>query len=106
MDFFYLYSIIVVLAAASAYINFRLLKLPDAIGLMLMSLIFSLAIFFIGNFFPSVKESIATKLAEINFSELLLEAMLSFMLFAGAIHLKYDDLKSEKLSILLFSTIS
>jgi CPA1 family monovalent cation:H+ antiporter len=42
----------------------------------------------------------------INFSELLLESMLSFMLFAGAIHIKFKDLNNEKLSILLFSTIS
>ena len=42
----------------------------------------------------------------INFSELLLEGMLSFMLFAGAIHIKFKDLNNEKLSILLFSTIS
>jgi CPA1 family monovalent cation:H+ antiporter len=37
----------------------------------------------------------------INFSELLLESMLSFMLFAGAIHIKFKDLNNEKLSILL-----
>jgi CPA1 family monovalent cation:H+ antiporter len=42
----------------------------------------------------------------INFSELLLEGMLSFMLFAGAIHIKFKDLNNEKLSILLFSTFS
>jgi CPA1 family monovalent cation:H+ antiporter len=28
------------------------------------------------------------------------------MLFAGAIHIKFKDLNNEKLSILLFSTIS
>jgi CPA1 family monovalent cation:H+ antiporter len=34
------------------------------------------------------KEDIALKMDSINFSELLLESMLSFMLFAGAIHIK------------------
>jgi CPA1 family monovalent cation:H+ antiporter len=106
MALFHLISILIVLSALFAYINFRLLKLPNTIGLMLVSLLFSLLILLSGAFFPSFKNLIAIKLNSINFSELLLEGMLSFMLFAGAIHVKYDDLKREKLPILLFSTIS
>ncbi|WNM18895.1 cation:proton antiporter [Flavobacterium capsici] len=106
MEFFHLFSILIVLSAVFAYINFKYLKLPNAIGLMLVSLIFSLGILSLRNFFPEMKIRIANQLSSINFSELLLEGMLSFMLFAGAIHIKYADLKSEKLSIMLFSTIS
>ncbi|AMS25865.1 sodium:proton antiporter [Bacteroidetes bacterium UKL13-3] len=106
MDLFHIFSGIIVLSAAFAYINFRILKLPSAIGLMLISLIFSFGILAVGYFFPSLKESVSQNLSGINFSELLLEVMLSFMLFAGAIHVKYKDLKSESLSIILFSTIS
>ncbi|MEZ7498555.1 sodium:proton antiporter [Flavobacterium sp. Arc3] len=106
MNLFHLFSILIVLSAGFAYINFRILKLPNAIGLMLVSLIFSFIILILGYYFPSFKESIALKMDNINFSELLLEGMLSFMLFAGAIHIKFKDLNNEKLSILLFSTIS
>lgn len=106
MDLFHLFSILIVLSAGFAYINFRVLKLPNAIGLMLVSLLFSFIMLIIGYYFPSFKDSIAIKMDSINFSELLLESMLSFMLFAGAIHIKFKDLKNEKLSILLFSTIS
>ncbi|SEA28327.1 sodium/proton antiporter, CPA1 family [Flavobacterium gillisiae] len=106
MDLFHLFSILIVLSAGFAYINFRILKLPNAIGLMLVSLIFSFIILILGYYFPTFKESIALKMDNINFSELLLEGMLSFMLFAGAIHIKFKDLNNEKLSILLFSTIS
>jgi len=49
---------------------------------------------------------VEVRLENLNFSELLLESMLSFMLFAGAIHIKYEDLRTEKLSIILFSTVS
>lgn len=73
---------------------------------MFISLVFSILIILTGNFVPSLKELISAPLNNINFSDLLLEGMLSFMLFAGAIHVKFEDLKSEKLSILLFSTIS
>jgi CPA1 family monovalent cation:H+ antiporter len=106
MELFYLLSILIVLSAGFAYINFRILKLPNVIGLMLVSLVFSLLILLAGHFFPSFRNMVATRLNNINFSELLLEGMLGFMLFAGAIHIKYEDLKNEKLAILLFSTIS
>ena len=106
MDLLHLFSVLIVIAALFAYINFRYLKLPNAIGLMLVSLSFSLLILATSYFFPWVKEEVAEKLIDLNFSELLLEGMLSFMLFAGAIHIKYKDLKTEKLSIMLLSTIS
>jgi CPA1 family monovalent cation:H+ antiporter len=106
MDLFHLFSILIVLSAGFAYINFRYLKLPNAIGLMLVSLLFSFLILILGHYFPTFKESVALKMDTINFSEILLEGMLSFMLFAGAIHIKFKDLNNEKLSILLFSTIS
>lgn len=106
MDIFHLISILIVLSAGFAYINFRFLKLPNVIGLMLVSLIFSIVILISGYFFPAFRTAITVRFESINFSELLLEGMLSFMLFAGAIHIKLQDLKKERLSILLFSTIS
>ncbi|WP_366183891.1 sodium:proton antiporter [Flavobacterium ovatum] len=106
MELFPLISLLIVLSASFAYINFRYLKLPNAIGLMLVSLLFSLGIIGVSFVFPSLKINVAHLLNGINFSELLLEVMLSFMLFAGAIHIKFKDLKAEKLSIMLFSTLS
>ncbi len=106
MHLFHLLSMVIVLSAVFAYVNSRVLKMPSAIGLMLMSLIFSLAVLAVGTVYPSVKEVISEGFLDFNFSELLLEIMLSFMLFAGAIHIKYEDLASEKVSIILFSTVS
>lgn len=106
MGLFHLFSILIVISSIFAYINFRYLKLPNAIGLMLVSLFFSFIVLIAGYFSPSIKSAVAEQLNSINFSELLLEGMLSFMLFAGAIHIKYEDLKTEKLSIMLFSTMS
>lgn len=106
MEIFHLFSSLITISAIFAYINFRYLKLPNSIGLMLVSLVFSLFVLLWGTFFPSIKILISEQLEQISFSELLLEVMLSFMLFAGAIHIKIKDLKSEKLSIILFSTIS
>jgi len=106
MELFHLISVLIVLSAGFAYINFRLLKLPNTIGLMVVSLAFSLLIILTGYFFPSFRNMVTLQMKSIDFSELLLEGMLSFMLFAGAIHIKYEDLKNEKLSILFYSTVS
>lgn len=106
MDIFQLSSALIVLCAIMAYINFRFLKLPTTIGLMVISLIFSLCLLVTGKFSPGITQIAESHLKNIDFSSLLLEGLLSFMLFAGAIHIKYNDLKSEKLSILLFSTLS
>ncbi len=73
---------------------------------MLLTLLFSFLVIGVGFIFPAFRQAVATQLLDINFSELLLEGMLSFMLFAGAIHIRYEDLKSERVSIILFSTIS
>jgi monovalent cation:H+ antiporter, CPA1 family len=106
MDIFHIFSFLIVLSAVFAYINFKFLKLPNTIGLMLISLLFSLFIISTDFLNSSLKNQISVLLNHINFSELLLEVMLSFMLFAGAIHIKFNDLKAEKLSIFLFSTLS
>ena len=106
MDFFHIFSILIVISAVFSYINFRYLKLPNAIGIMLVSLFFSFMVLIAGYFFSNIKEVAAAQLNSLDFSELLLEGMLSFMLFAGAIHIKYEDLKLERLSIMLFSTLS
>lgn len=106
MHLFHLFSMVIVLSAAFAYINFRVFKMPSAIGLMMMSLLFSFGVLAIGTIYPSIKDFVADGFLDFNFSELLLEIMLSFMLFAGAIHIKYEDLSSEKVSIILFSTVS
>lgn len=106
MELFPLISLLIVLSAIFAYINFRFLKFPNAIGLMIVSLLFSLGIIIVNPLAPALKPQVEIILNSIDFSELLLEVMLSFMLFAGAIHIKFEDLKAEKLSILLYSTIS
>lgn len=103
---FELFSIVIVLSAAFAYINYRYIKLPLTIGLMLLSLFLSIAVLLLGKTFPSVENYVLQNLKSLDFSKLLLEAMLSFMLFAGAIHIHFDDLKKEKFSIILFSTFS
>jgi CPA1 family monovalent cation:H+ antiporter len=100
------FSILICLAALFAYINHRFLKLPSSIGLMLLALVTSFILIGTGIIYPYFLQNITGFLNSFDFSKLLLGAMLSFMLFAGAIHIKIDQLKREKLSVILFSTLS
>ena len=68
MELFHLLSILIVLSAGFAYINFRMLKLPNTIGLMLVSLAFSLLILGAGQFFPAFRDLVTLRLNSINFS--------------------------------------
>ncbi|NJO25740.1 MAG: sodium:proton antiporter [Bacteroidia bacterium] len=105
MDLFSVIAILVILSAAFGYINTRFLKLPQTIGLMLMALLFSLAMLLTNYLFPDVFHFAEALVENINFSEVLLDIMLSFLLFAGALHTDIDLLKKEKRSIALFSLL-
>ena len=94
-----------VLAALFAYINYRFIRLPGTIGIMLISLFFSLVVIFVGWLKPDVVSEITRVIRNIDFYTILMKIMLSFLLFAGAIHLDGKSMRSERASILVFSTV-
>lgn len=102
---FHVISFLIVLSALFAYINHRYIKLPGTIGLMVTGLIFSIGLIITSYVSETVLDKVKESINKLNFSNLLLDIMLSFMLFAGAIHIKIDDLKEQKLPVILFSTL-
>lgn len=106
MSLYHTFSFLIVLSAVFAYINFRYLKLPPSTGLMLIALVTSLALFITGNLYPAILEDATAIIKSFDFSDLFLGAMLSFMLFAGAIRVNIEDLRKEKLPVIMFSTFS
>jgi len=99
-------AILTVLAAVFGYINHRYIRLPDTIGVMLISTVASLAIIAIGYIQPKVFQGITTFIRSIDFYTILVRVMLSFLLFAGAIHLDANELRRLRVPILTFSTLS
>jgi CPA1 family monovalent cation:H+ antiporter len=93
MNTFNIIALLTVLAAAFGYINFRFLKLPTTIGLMAISLVMSLFIFVINFFVPGVLSNAKALIGSIDLSEVILDIMLSFLLFAGALHTDYEKLR-------------
>lgn len=106
MNFFDIIAVLITFAAIFAFLNERYIHLPRTIGLMAMSLVFSLFLLFLGTMsFFSLPEHAADMLARIDFYSILMHGLLGSLLFAGALHLNFDDLLTEKAPIFLLATI-
>jgi monovalent cation:H+ antiporter, CPA1 family len=106
MEFYNTLTVIIVLAATFGFINFKYLKLPSTIGVMVISIVVSLVVVVIGWFKPHVFETSLHFIRTIDFNNILMKIMLSFLLFAGAMHINVNDLKKERKAIIVFSTFS
>ncbi|WP_430410460.1 cation:proton antiporter [Kordia sp.] len=99
------FSIIFTIAAFFNYINYKWLKLPTTIGLMILSLILIIPISFSETVFPELYIFFCDIIVNADFKTLLLDGILSFLLFAGALHVNLGALAKEKKSIFLFATL-
>lgn len=105
MDLFTLITLLIVAAALFAYLNTRLLKLPDAIGIMVVSLGFSLALVGLAWVQPTWFAVVRHTVQGIKFDKVLFDVMLSLLLFAGAFHTDAAKLNVERRSVMLFAVV-
>ncbi|MEZ5041986.1 MAG: sodium:proton antiporter [Saprospiraceae bacterium] len=105
MSLFGILSILMVLSAISGYLNVRFIKLPITIGMMLISILFSLLVLIVGQVNPAILQLEQALISEIDFERVLMEGMLSFLLFAGALHVDFEQLKQQRWPIILFATL-
>ena len=103
MNVLELTAILLLLASLFSIINLRLLKLPQTIGLMILAIGLSIAILIIGLIFPKFLASVTELNNSFDFSVLLIDIMLPFLLFAGAISVDVHQLLKDKLTILLLA---
>jgi CPA1 family monovalent cation:H+ antiporter len=107
MELYYTFSVLIVLASFFAYLNLRFLKLPSTIGIMIIAMVVSVGIRLLGDsYFPDTTKDFFKLIKEFDFDEILMGAMLNFLLFAGALHVNISDLKEQKVPIMIYSTIS
>ena len=94
-------AVLLTLAAVFGYLNHHFLRLPTAIGLVVIALAASLAALGIDAIFPAfgLGESLRASLLQIDFQEALMQGMLSFLLFAGALHVDLGHLAARKWAI-------
>ncbi len=105
MDLFTITAILSVIAAVFGYINVRFLKLPTTIGLMIMAIAATSVVLVIGSFNQNVLTTANELIQQIDFQGLILDVLLSFLLFAGALHTDWDALKEQTGPILVFATL-
>lgn len=105
MDYFLIITTLVVLAAAFGYLNVRFLKLPNTIGLMVITIVFTLAVIALSYFDNTLLNAEKYIITQIDFETVLLDIMLSFLLFAGALHTNFEQLKIQRWPVLVFATL-
>ena len=105
MDTFTLITALISISAFISYLNIRYIKLPGAIGVMVVSIFLSVFILVTGKAFPAAFSFIKEVTGGIDFTKTLLDVMLAFLLFASAFHFDYRKLKEQRRPVLVLSTI-
>ncbi len=95
MTVFQIIALLISMTAIFSYVNHRFIKLPGTIGVMLLSLVLSLALIGVGNFAPGVQAAAVDLTQRIDFNDTLMQGMLCFLLFAGALHIDLSDLRDQ-----------
>jgi len=103
VSLFSLISVLISLAAVASYVNYRYVKLPTTVGVMLVSLVASLALVLVGPYAGGFREQAAAMVSRVGFDQVVLHGMLAFLLFAAAIHVNLEELGREWMSIALLA---
>ena len=93
-------------AAIGSYVNHRFIRFPQTIALMALSLSLSLIVVFLGTVEVIDPVLIKDTVASLHFDEVLLHGLLAYLLFAGALHIKFDLLRGVLGQITTLATIS
>ena len=104
MKLFNILAVLITLSAVFSYINHRFIRLPTTIGLMVIALLMSLGLIILSPLGLGLEEGAHRLLTSIDFDETLLHGMLSFLLFAGALHINLTDLARQKWIISILAT--
>jgi len=100
-------ALILVCVSIFGFLNHRYLKLPLTVGLVIIALVTGLGVMFLDIILPSVgvSETLKTWLNEIDFNTTLMNGMLSFLLFAGALHVDLNSLMKAKIHVSVLATV-
>jgi monovalent cation:H+ antiporter, CPA1 family len=107
MTVFQIIALLITLTAFFSYVNFRFIKLPTTVGVMLIALLVSLGLIGVGRFNPVLQQTAAKWLQSVDFDQALMQGMLSFLLFAGALHINLNELADERavVSVMAFGGV-
>jgi len=107
LSLFEIAALLLAISAFFGWFNHVILKLPHTIGLLVMALITSLALLLLEHLVPSlaITDTMQAAIGQIDFYSTVMEGMLAFLLFAGALHVDFDFLKDQKWPIAVLATL-
>ncbi len=98
-------AVLLSLAAVFGWVNHKFFKLPTTIGVMLIGLVLSLLLLLLQGVVPAIPEAVDKFAEGIDFNEALMEGMLSYLLFAGALHVNLSDLRQQKMVVAVLASV-
>ena len=107
IDIVNLAAAILTLSALFGYINYRWLKFPHTIGIVVIALLASLGAIAVDAMVPALnlKAAVTGVLLRVDLPEVLMKGMLSLLLFAGALHVDLDIMATRKWAIGIMATL-
>jgi len=105
MDTYFLITVVISLCALFSFINVKWLKMPAAIAMMILALSSSLVIIVLGHFNSVFHDKLFLVVKKINFTDTLFQIMLSFLLFAGSLHVSMREMRKQASAVFSFSTL-
>ncbi len=107
LSLFEIAALLLVLSGFFGWFNHTVLKLPHTIGLLVMALVASVALLALEYAFPAlgITDTLQAAIGQIDFYSTVMEGMLAFLLFAGALHVDFSFLRSQAWAIGLMASL-
>lgn len=99
-------SLLIVFTALFSFINYKYLKIASAVGVMLVSLLFSVSIVIVGQIAPQLLAKTSEMIVKLDIQESFLEIILSSLLFAGTIHIDTKALLKESQTVFVLAVLA
>jgi CPA1 family monovalent cation:H+ antiporter len=99
------FMVLLAVAMLFTFVNQKFLKLQLTIGLMILGMIMSGILLLFKVFDPPLFHQFPHIVKEIDFRSFVMNGILSFLLFAGAIHINVEALNKERLTVFMFSIL-
>ena len=105
MDLFIIIALLVIVSAVYSYVNARFVKLPGTIGIITIAVIASVITLIVDKSDPYFARYLTLLAKNIDFSKVVLDIMLGFLLFAGALNVDTKKLRREMAPVMILSTV-
>jgi monovalent cation:H+ antiporter, CPA1 family len=108
LSIFDLAALLLTLSALFGWLNRRFVRLPHSIGLLILGLLASLLLVLLDLLFPAqhLYEELTRALQQIDFTQVVMNGMLAFLLFAGALNLNLEAMRERAWPIALLALVA